>query len=96
MRLNLYDAVPSFVISLRHAVLFIAAHEIHVNPWFHCGSKFIEDSANPGNIAVISGWLRPVRQQIHDERSAAIAECGFVGADLRRGATKIGQLNLSF
>ena len=90
MRLDGYDAVPSFVIRLRHAILFIAAHKIYVNSRFHCRPKFVEDSANPGNIAGIRGWLRPVRQQIQDKRSTAITECGLVRADPRRGAPKIG------
>jgi hypothetical protein len=96
VRLDRYDAVPSLVISLRHAILFISAHEVYVNARFHCGPKFFEESANPGYIAGISGWLRPVRQQIHDERSTAVTECGLVSADPCRRATKIGQFNLGF
>ena len=96
VRLDRYHALPSFVISLRHAVLFVAAHEVYVNPRFHSGPKFVEDSANPGNIAGVSGWLRPVRQQIQDERSAAITECGLVRSDPCRRATKIGKFNLRF
>ena len=56
----------------------------------------MEESANPGNIAGICGRLRPVRQQIQDERSAAIAESCLFRGDPRRRAAKIGKFNLGF
>src|SRR5258706_4542827 len=95
-RLNCDDTVPSFLISLGDAILLVAAHKIYVNTRFHRWLKLVEESANPGNIAGIRGRFRPVRQQIHDEGSAAIAECGLVRCDPCRRATKIGKFNLGF
>lgn len=52
-----YDAIPSLVISLRHTILFIAAHEVYIHSRFHCGPEFVEECANPGNIPAIRGRL---------------------------------------
>ncbi len=96
MRLNRYHTVPSFLISLGHAILLVAAHKIYVNTRFHSRPKLVEEPANPGNIVDICGLFRPVRQQIHDERSAAIAERGLLRVDPSSRAAKIGKFNLGF
>src|SRR5258708_31144875 len=96
VRLNRDHTVPSILISLGHSILLIATHKIYVDARLHTWTKFIEESANPGNVADIRRRIRPVRQQIHDERSAPIPECGLVRGDTPRRATEIGKLNLSF
>src|ERR1700722_5981097 len=68
--------LPAFVVGLGHTFLLIAAHEIYVHARLHRRPKAVKDSTDPGNVAGISRSVGPVRQQIHDERRAAIAECG--------------------
>ena len=80
--------VPSLVVSLGDALLLVVAHEVYVHTGLHCGPKLIEYSSNPCDVSIIDGRFRPIRQEIHDERSAAIAERRFAGGDLRGGATK--------
>jgi hypothetical protein len=92
VRLNRDHTVPSLLISLGHAILLVAAHKIYVNTRFHSRPKFVEEPTNPGNIADICGLLRPVRQQIHDERSAAIAERGLFRVDPSTAAASLGWL----
>jgi hypothetical protein len=57
MRFDSHYAIPSFVIRLLHPIRFVATHEIHIHTRFHSGTKFVEDSADPGNICPISRRL---------------------------------------
>src|SRR5437879_4980129 len=94
VRFNGDHAVPSLVVRLGYAVLLVAAHEIDVDARFHRWPKLTEQSANPRNISSIRRGIRPVGKQIHDERSATIAERGLFRCDLRRRSAEIGKFNL--
>src|SRR6476661_10193637 len=85
-----------FVISLGHATLFISTHEVHVDPRLHGWPKLIEHSANPGDVVGVGGDVRPARQQVHNEGSAAIAEGSFRRCDLGRSSTQVSKFNLGF
>ena len=52
MRLNRDHTVPIVPEGLGHAILLIAAHKIYVNTRFHRWPQFVEQSSNPGNIAL--------------------------------------------
>jgi len=86
MRFDGYHAIPSFVIRLWHPLLLVATHKIHIHARFHRGAKFIEDSADPGNVSRIGGRFRPASQDIKYERSAAIAEGSLARGDPRSSA----------
>ena len=47
VRLDRDHAVPSFLISLRYAVLLVATHKVYVNTRLHRGPQFVEQSSNP-------------------------------------------------
>ena len=51
VRLHCDQSIPSFPISFRHAILFIATHEIHVHTRLHGRPQFLKESANPRDIA---------------------------------------------
>src|SRR5580704_9308246 len=72
MRLDRDHTIPAFVIGLGHTILLVAAHEIDIDPRPHGWAQLGKETANPGNIVGVGRGFRPVRQQIHDERSAAI------------------------
>ena len=42
VRLHRHHSVPPFAVSLGHTVLFVAAHEIHVDAGLHRRTKFVE------------------------------------------------------
>src|SRR5581483_6447049 len=94
MRLDSDHTIPAVLVCLRDAILLIATHEIHVYARFHRRSKPVKNLTNPADMQSVGGWIRPIRQQVQNEWSAAVPEGSFTGIDQCRYSTKVRQLNL--
>src|SRR6266849_7744048 len=83
MRLDGDKTFPAVAISLRHAVIFVAAHEVDIDSGHHRGPQLREQIAYPRDIGGILFRALPVPEQIHNERGAAIAKGCLIGPNTR-------------
>src|SRR5215472_3362304 len=63
-----HEATPPFAVGFWHAVLFVAAHEIHVGAWRHGGTQVSKQLPDPRDVRRIVGGFRPVSKNVRDER----------------------------